>query len=274
MKPCRRPRRGWRNRCRTPARRCRSAMMLPLQYRWPQSQPEAANVVDDVPGQKRIPADRSQHDGQPFARAVIRGVARVLPEMPVDRQQPEADRGDVLLHLEHAEGFPQLFLLDQDAHVETVPSVYPGADDENEDPQHANSGGISWSRHRAKVRDETAGGAGTRRYEHGGRLVRERTEQCDRQQRMNDGQDGPERVDGNVVEHEIHQTSPNGNGGAIAFTRAAGISVRQRIGPELEMRCQRLGAFAAFDQPWRAIAVCSPQAAALPAGVRIVDAAV
>src|SRR6267142_1750368 len=57
-------------------------------------------------------------------------------------------------------------------------------------------------------------------------------------------------------------------------TRAAGISVRQRIGPELEMRCQRLGALAAFDQPWRAIAVCSPQAAALPAGVRIVDAAV
>src|ERR1044072_5362721 len=52
------------------------------------------------------------------------------------------------------------------------------------------------------------------------------------------------------------------------------ISVRQRIGPELEMRRERLGAFAAFDQPWRAIAVCRPQAAALPARIRIVDAAV
>src|SRR6267142_4477087 len=40
------------------------------------------------------------------------------------------------------------------------------------------------------------------------------------------------------------------------------------------MRRQRLGTFAAFDQPWRAVAICSPQAAALPAGVRIVDAAV
>src|SRR4051812_23573102 len=52
------------------------------------------------------------------------------------------------------------------------------------------------------------------------------------------------------------------------------ISVRQRVGPQLEMRCQRLGAFAAFDQPWRAIAVRRPQTAAFPAGLRIVDAAV
>src|SRR6185369_11373112 len=40
------------------------------------------------------------------------------------------------------------------------------------------------------------------------------------------------------------------------------------------MRRQRLRAFAAFDQPRRAITVRRPQAAALPAGIRIVDAAV
>src|SRR6185369_4502686 len=60
------------------------------------------------------------------------------------------------------------------------------------------------------------------------------------------------------------------------FSRRAdlSISVRQRIGPQLEMRRERLGAFAAFDQPRRAIAVCRPQAAAFPTRIRIVDAAV
>src|SRR2546422_7756314 len=64
----------------------------------------SANVVDDVPGQKRIPADRGEHDGQPFARAVIRGVARVLPEIPVDRQQTAAaylDRKSTRLNSSH-----------------------------------------------------------------------------------------------------------------------------------------------------------------------------
>src|SRR5262245_50269593 len=49
---------------------------------------------------------------------------------------------------------------------------------------------------------------------------------------------------------------------------------RQRIGPQLEVRRQRLRALAAFDQPWRAVAVAAPQTPALPAGFRIVDAAV
>src|ERR1051326_1106892 len=40
------------------------------------------------------------------------------------------------------------------------------------------------------------------------------------------------------------------------------------------MRGQRLGAFAALDQPRRAVAVGGPDAAPFPAGVRIVDAAV
>src|SRR5206468_7284991 len=101
----------------------------------------------------------------------------------------------------------------------TVPHVNPGAEDENENPQHADGGGISWSRNGAKVRDETAGSAGARRCEHGGRLVRERTEQCDRQQSMGGGQDGPERVDGNVVEHEIHQASPTGTAARLCYSR-------------------------------------------------------
>src|SRR5882762_1627013 len=101
--------------------------------------------------------------------------------------------------------------------MEAVPGVNPGAEHERENPQYADGGGIAWSRYRAKARDETAAGGGARRCEHSGRLVRERTEQCDRQQRMSGRQDGPERVDGNVVEHEIHQVSPNGSGGAIVI---------------------------------------------------------
>src|SRR3954449_1500370 len=50
--------------------------------------------------------------------------------------------------------------------------------------------------------------------------------------------------------------------------------VRQRIRTELEVRGQRLGALAAFDQPGRSVAIGGPQATAFPAGVRIVDAAV
>src|SRR5262245_31378168 len=51
-------------------------------------------------------------------------------------------------------------------------------------------------------------------------------------------------------------------------------SVRQRIGPHLDVYGARLGALAAFLQPRRAVAVRAPQAAALPAGVRVVDSAV
>src|SRR5437763_10367267 len=47
--------------------------------------------------------------------------------------------------------------------------------------------------------------------------------------------------------------------------------VRQRIGPQLEVRRERLGSLAAFDQPRRAVAIGGPQSPALPAGVRIVD---
>src|SRR5689334_16918886 len=91
---------------------------------------------------------------------------------------------------------------------------------------------------------------------------------------MNGGQDGPERVDGNVVENEIHQVSPNGSGGAIVLSAPPVISVRQRVGSELEMNRQRLRAFPALDQPRRAIPTSGPQTTALPAGFRIVDAAV
>src|SRR4051812_43908661 len=50
--------------------------------------------------------------------------------------------------------------------------------------------------------------------------------------------------------------------------------LRQRIGPQLKMRGERPCALAAFNQPRRPIAVGRPQAAPLPAAVRIVDAAV
>src|SRR4051812_6677171 len=51
-------------------------------------------------------------------------------------------------------------------------------------------------------------------------------------------------------------------------------SVRERIRAKLEVRRQRFRALAAFDQPWRAVAVGGPQTTTFPAGVRVVDAAV
>src|ERR1700692_508722 len=48
-------------------------------------------------------------------------------------------------------------------------------------------------------------------------------------------------------------------------------SIRQRIGPELDVHGARHRALAAFLEPGRAVAVGAPQPAALPAGVGIVD---
>src|SRR5438067_10883255 len=46
------------------------------------------------------------------------------------------------------------------------------------------------------------------------------------------------------------------------------------VGAQLEMGRERLGAFATLDEPRRAIAVGGPQAAALPASLGIIYAAV
>src|SRR5215831_3960156 len=62
--------------------------------------------------------------------------------------------------------------------------------------------------------------------------------------------------------------------GAAPMNRMCARSVRQRIGPHLDVYGARLGALAAFLQPRRAVAVRTPQSAALPAGVRVIDAPV
>src|SRR5580704_7939625 len=51
-------------------------------------------------------------------------------------------------------------------------------------------------------------------------------------------------------------------------------SMRQRIGPDLDMDRHGRHALAAFLEPGRAVAFRRPQAPALPAGVRIVDAGI
>src|SRR4051812_23609221 len=62
--------------------------------------------------------------------------------------------------------------------------------------------------------------------------------------------------------------------GPRRIIRSLPASLRERVGAELEVRRERLRALSAFDQPGRTVTVGSPQAAALPAGVRVVDAAV
>src|SRR5262252_1694847 len=126
MQPCRKRCTGWRSRCRIPRQRRRYATTFAQECcRNPCSLCEAANVVRNMAGQKGVPADRSQNDSEPFARAVIRGIARVLPEMPVNGQQAEADRDDVLLDIKGSLRFPQLLLFHQDAYVKTISGVNP-----------------------------------------------------------------------------------------------------------------------------------------------------
>src|SRR6266446_1878136 len=56
-----------------------------------------------------------------------------------------------------------------------------------------------------------------------------------------------------------------------AFKLSEKTSVRQRIGPKLDVHGARPCALAAFLEPRCAVAVRAPQPAAFPAGVRIVD---
>src|SRR5262249_16300693 len=51
-------------------------------------------------------------------------------------------------------------------------------------------------------------------------------------------------------------------------------SMRERIGPHLEVHGHGLHTLAAFLEPRRAVAARGPEAAAFPAGVGIVDAAI
>src|SRR6202795_1118500 len=58
--------------------------------------------------------------------------------------------------------------------------------------------------------------------------------------------------------------------GCGAFKLSRLTSVRQRIGPKLNVHGARHGALAAFLEPGRAVAVRAPQPAAFPAAVRVV----
>src|SRR3984893_252718 len=60
-------------------------------------------------------------------------------------------------------------------------------------------------------------------------------------------------------------------GGRRALIESQRTSVRQRIGPKLDVHGARHRALAAFLEPGRAVAIGAPQPAAFPAGVRIVD---
>src|SRR5882724_7699223 len=64
---------------------------------------------------------------------------------------------------------------------------------------------------------------------------------------------------------------------AVKFTGVPGslpALLRQRIGPQLEVHGHGLHALAAFLQPGCPVAAADPQPATLPAGIRVVDAAV
>src|SRR5260221_6562074 len=58
---------------------------------------------------------------------------------------------------------------------------------------------------------------------------------------MKDGQDGPERVEGHVVEHEIHQVSPNGSGGAMVIVLPALPVFQCASGSGLSWKCAASG---------------------------------
>ena len=144
--------------------------------------------------------------GQPFTRAVVVRLPGILPEVPIDRQQPEPDGGEVLLHLEEALRLPEARLLDRNADVDSILGIEPRAEGESHDPQDADRCSVARALYRAEARDETRSAYRLpHRYEHRHRLVRERTQKRDRQQSMDNQQDRPERVDGYVVEHEVHR---------------------------------------------------------------------
>src|SRR5262249_8090125 len=96
------------------------------------SSPISPHIVDEVTDDEDDPAQRREHDREPFAPGVKVGVARILPEVPVGRKQPHSDGGGMLLQLKEALRLPEARLLDRDADLDAVLGVDPRSEDESD----------------------------------------------------------------------------------------------------------------------------------------------
>src|SRR5215475_4613448 len=97
--------------------------LLSWWFRWTCSSGEPPGVVEHVADDEEEPACDAQHDGHHLAGRVVFGVLGILPEVPIGRQQHQADRRDVLLEVEEALRLPIAGLLDRDADVDPILGV-------------------------------------------------------------------------------------------------------------------------------------------------------
>src|SRR4051794_31609308 len=91
-------------------------------------------------------------------------------------------------------------LLDRDADIDAVLRIDVRADDEREYPEDANGGGVAGRRHCAKARHKARRSSQPAHWHRNGyRLVRQRTDQGNRQHQVNQQPYRPKGVDGYYV---------------------------------------------------------------------------
>src|ERR1700730_12753852 len=214
---------------------------------WHCSLAEPPDIVEDVADNKEEPARDRQVHGHHFACRIVLWVQRVLPEKPVSREERQPDRRDMLLEIEEALRFPIAGLFDRDTDVDAILGVDVRAHDECEDPQNANRRSVTGCGHRTEARHEPPRSGDLTHGHHGGdRLVRQRSQQGNRQQEMKQLPYRPKRIDGNDIQGcPPFQLSwrPRGQlrAESLYFLRCADLIAPASIGKLPDSSCYDLG---------------------------------
>src|SRR5258705_8257592 len=130
---------------------------------------------------------------------------RLAPKIPIGRKETHAHRYDMLFELKGADRPKVPELLHRNSDVSAVLDVNPRANQRLEHIDDGDQGGVARCRHRTAI-NEMAGHL-SRRHQNGHRLKRDRGKQADREQKVNEEQDFPERIFSDYAEYYVHGVS-------------------------------------------------------------------
>src|ERR1700741_2743811 len=100
------------------------------------------------------PAHDAKQNRGARAGSVIFRVFRILPQVPIDRENTQTERSEMLLQLEKALRLPEAGLLDRNANVDPVLGVDERPQDERDNPEDTDGGGVGRPGDRAEAGHE------------------------------------------------------------------------------------------------------------------------
>jgi len=121
--------------------------------------------------------------------ANVERVFRLAPEIPVDRQEREADGDEMLLELEQAERFVEMHLLEDRPDADAIAGIDDGADQRGQQIENDDRLCIGGRAHAAEAGDKIALLTGGDRLPDAERLMGDRAHQRDRTEHVDDEQD-------------------------------------------------------------------------------------